>query len=287
MKPYLFFLSVLLLFGVNSYGQEICNNGIDDDNDGLIDLNDSIDCYCETVGTSSIIPNPSFEETICCPNSFSQLECAKNWEQASAATSDYFNVCGYLAPFGSGSPGGRTPIMPVLNGEGYVGFHDIYSGGTAIYKEYVGTELTQNMEIGVEYQIQFYVAQVNGRLDLPMALFATEDVTNLPFGGSDYYIGCPTNVPGWDELCEITTQLLDSQWVQCSMIFTPSKAYSTIVLGPACKEAPQNYNDYYLMDHLILNKKELFGNFKLLSSIDRCATELTLFVNDVESVSKH
>ncbi len=39
--------------------EEICDNAIDDDNDGLIDLNDS-DCACEMVSLESIIPNPSF-----------------------------------------------------------------------------------------------------------------------------------------------------------------------------------------------------------------------------------
>ena len=40
--------------------EEICDNAIDDDNDGLIDLNDS-DCACILVEPVSLIPNPSFE----------------------------------------------------------------------------------------------------------------------------------------------------------------------------------------------------------------------------------
>jgi hypothetical protein len=40
-------------------GQEICTNGVDDDNDGLIDLNDSEDCVCTAVtNVTSLIPNP-------------------------------------------------------------------------------------------------------------------------------------------------------------------------------------------------------------------------------------
>jgi hypothetical protein len=40
---------------------EICDNAIDDDNDGYIDINDP-DCICEIVKPESLIPNPSFEE---------------------------------------------------------------------------------------------------------------------------------------------------------------------------------------------------------------------------------
>ena len=51
---------------------EICDNAIDDDGNGLIDLNDPV-CKCEELGPISYIPNPSFEEMDCCPSSFSQL----------------------------------------------------------------------------------------------------------------------------------------------------------------------------------------------------------------------
>ena len=39
---------------------EICDNALDDDNDGLIDLNDD-DCQCEPLEQPSFILNPSFE----------------------------------------------------------------------------------------------------------------------------------------------------------------------------------------------------------------------------------
>ena len=66
------------------FAQENCFNGIDDDGDGLIDINDTEDCFCE--GTSggeieSIIPNPSFEDFSCCPTTFSQLNCATQCSQ--------------------------------------------------------------------------------------------------------------------------------------------------------------------------------------------------------------
>ena len=57
---------VLLTWCSAAVTQEICNNGIDDDNDGLIDLLDP-DCSC--IVKRNIIPNPSFEDTISCPTS--------------------------------------------------------------------------------------------------------------------------------------------------------------------------------------------------------------------------
>lgn len=49
-----------------SFGQEICDNAIDDDGDSFIDLNDD-ECACEGFmgEITSLIPNPSFEEMDC------------------------------------------------------------------------------------------------------------------------------------------------------------------------------------------------------------------------------
>ena len=49
----LFTLSFLIVI-TNLCAQEICDNGLDDDNDGLIDLNDS-DCDCEIISLESIL----------------------------------------------------------------------------------------------------------------------------------------------------------------------------------------------------------------------------------------
>jgi hypothetical protein len=67
---------VLLLLPVTGlFGQvEICDNGIDDNGNGLIDLNDPF-CTCSGISFSGdlteLIPNPSFEEMDCCPENFS------------------------------------------------------------------------------------------------------------------------------------------------------------------------------------------------------------------------
>lgn len=82
------------IFSIGLHAQEICNNGIDDDGDGLIDMNDVSDCNCAPIVIPSMIPNASFEQSNCCPSSFSQVSCATGWSQATNATSDYFN-CGF------------------------------------------------------------------------------------------------------------------------------------------------------------------------------------------------
>ncbi len=104
IRPVLFLLAYI--FGSLLHAQEICNNAIDDDFDGLIDLNDTTDCVCTGVlsgggQVESLLPNPSFEDFDCIPTTYSQLDCASVWSQATGATSDYFmNVAGGLWPTG-------------------------------------------------------------------------------------------------------------------------------------------------------------------------------------------
>lgn len=90
-------LSVLLLVLAGPLAaQEICNNGIDDDGDGAIDLNDP-DCGCFgslNSGVISLVPNHSFEERMCCPGGFVSmvsppwLSCATGWGPGTQGTTD-------------------------------------------------------------------------------------------------------------------------------------------------------------------------------------------------------
>jgi hypothetical protein len=134
-------LALLLLFTACNlaYSQEICDNGIDDDADGFIDLNDD-ECDCEGFVrvVTDIIPNPSFEERTCCPSIFSQMDCVNDWSQGSVATSDYFNLCGYDGHSGELHP--ELPLPGDPGGEGFTGFH---LWGDA-YLEYVGSEALLN-----------------------------------------------------------------------------------------------------------------------------------------------
>ena len=93
MTFYLKFLIIFIAIFSTVYGQEICNNGIDDDLDGFIDGFDSIDCPCGIEEFN--LPNASFEDQSCCPNSFSKMHCVNDWRQASNTTSDYYNLCGF------------------------------------------------------------------------------------------------------------------------------------------------------------------------------------------------
>lgn len=279
MKDYLkrlLLLSAIVFPATFLSAQEICDNGIDDDGDGLVDLNDD-DCSCETFMPSSLIPNPSFEEMSCCPMNEAELTCADDWIQASTPTTDYMHTCGITAhPF----LGFQAPL-PFPDGEGAIGFRD-GKPGSENFKEYTGACLTSTMEVGADYRLDFFVGfhDAPGSGTLNMAIFASTDCTDLPFGGGDQNFGCPTNGPGWVQLGEMTFSG-NNEWVNAVFEFTADEAYQTIVLGPTCDVNPDFLLDpYFFFDRLVLAETSEFGIPIADISGNICQNNLTLTTSD-------
>jgi gliding motility-associated-like protein len=236
------------------YGQEICNNGIDDDGNGLVDLNDTIACAC-VVPAPSLIPNSSFEQKSCCPSSYSQLNCAQGWIQASSATSDFMNACGYIAPAIA-----NAGLTPFPDGNGIAG---VYSSTN--YKEYIGACLTGPMLKDSSYSIQMSIASVPANNQLgscgavtyapsDIVIYGSANCTDLPFSGS----GCP---PAQWLVLGSTTYTPVSSWGVITINFTPTININAIIIGAPCT-LPPSYNQsscipYFVFDNLFLNKTSL------------------------------
>lgn len=261
-------LVIILIFPIILLGQEICNNGIDDDGDGLIDLFDD-ECECEgfssTQSVPSLIPNYSFESNSCCPSGYSQLNCADTWQQASGNTSDYFNTCGFNDPLNA------NPYPLPGGGNGYGGFIDGYSNAT--YKEYIGACLTSPMVAGNQYSLSLYVAQAAGDNSFNFSIYGSNDCSNLPFGGI-----CPT--AGWDVLANIpVTFTAVGQWQLVTFTFIPTQDINAIVFGGDCNPHPLSgsgpYN-YYYIDEMVLAETSLFSSIEVTPNGGWCTNDLSL-----------
>lgn len=227
------------------HAQEVCNNGIDDDGNGLIDLNDP-GCPCSfvlnPVNVPSFISNPSFEERTCCPFSYvydvPYLSCAVGWAQATSATSDYFHTCGF-AP-------SQFPLPPP-DGDACVGFISMPG-----YKEYVGACIYDHpLNAGTSYTLSLWIAGLSMSGDwyagqmwnngvyyegaFPLALYGHPDCIALPMG-TDV---CAAETDGWVELARVYHQG-NGQWTNVSMTFTPAEQIKTIMIGAAC-DLPDTY----------------------------------------------
>lgn len=232
---------------------EICNNAIDDDGDGFIDLNDTTDCKCKVIEPVSLIPNPSFEEYTCCPQDRSQLNCAVTWIQASEATTDYIHTCGWI-----GRPNLPAPT-PFPDGEAIVGFRNGTFGqqnSNPQWKEYTGACLLGPLKANTAYRFKFWIGFTHATNSPPMdvVFYGTPDCKNLPFGKGNERYGCPMNGPGWVELGRVSVGGVN-EWKQYEINVTPKEDIKAIAIGPDCTEISWTTDTYYFFDNLILDER--------------------------------
>ena len=287
MNPSQMIKNLLLIFSLLAlafpafcqFAPEDCANGLDDDLDGFTDLNDP-DCRCKGIKDtlfvpSSLIPNPSFEDYNCCPTGLMQLNCSKNWIQASAATSDYFNTCGF-----SQDPMRGSPPQPLPAGNGYVGFLDLMNHPVrnSTYKEYVGACLTNTMQAGKDYTLSFWIGfgtpgnSYGPRAITTLGIFGTSKCVNLPFGGANGWL-CPTNYPNWFQLTTVTASGT-RKWVKVTVKLKPNQNIEALVIGPGCTRADGFY--YFFIDELILEETAKFDSLQLAITGNPCVDTIHL-----------
>lgn len=281
--PHKLILLILLLVPLMAGAQtEICDNGIDDDLDGLVDLNDD-DCTCVLIQPVSVIPNPSFEDMDCCPSNRSQLECANGWIQASEPTTDYINDCGW--------PGwdDYLPPQPFPDGNGIMGFRDGRIGNSLpdindpdrpFWKEYAGACLTGPLLAGTTYRFQFDVGFVNPQRSPPIdvSFFGTSNCINLPFGVGDADFGCPSNSPNWRKLGEVRVSGgSGNSWINTFIEVTPTENIAAIAIGPDCPPIISSTSLYYFFDNLLLADVESF-EFRVTANAQPCSPDFALSI---------
>lgn len=256
---------------VMAQSQEICDNAIDDDGNGLIDLNDP-QCDCGPAEPPSLVPNPSFEDTNCCPTNNSQLYCSTSWIQASEATTDFYHRCGYFMRYQFTVP------LPLPDGDAYIGFRNgrYIGNGNPNWKEYTGACLISPLEAGTPYTFRFHIGFIDAENSPPMnvVLYGTSDCKNLPFGIGDQEFGCPTNGPNWRRLGSVKVGG-DHAWIPYQINTTPTENITAIAIGPDCDKLNITKNPYYFLDKLVLATTELFGPD--IRTIDHpCSNDFTL-----------
>ncbi|MBS1680172.1 MAG: OmpA family protein [Bacteroidetes bacterium] len=103
----------------------------------------------------NLVPNPSFEQYIKCPVSFSTdpLYFGPNqWNSPSKGTPDYFNKCSFSEMH---VPDNWAGISHAHSGAGYAGIY-AWNEKKKDYREYIQCKLTEPMKAGVSYDIKFF-----------------------------------------------------------------------------------------------------------------------------------
>ena len=284
------YLVIIFFLTYNASAQEICGNGLDDDNDGLIDLNDNLDCQCLNItlvmSGNNFLPNPSFEDYNCLPTQFSQtvidtsviwndgIYCVDYWQQGTYASSDYFiNLNGSFWPnIPTPLPDGQAAAaFFIINNPDFPDFSGNINDG--IYLEYLKTCLTQPLQAGISYNLQLNLAGIgmsSSGNSLTNVWYGPVDITI--YGSTNCsqppipIITCPIASGDWVELGHASYQATGT-WQTLNIQFTAVDSINAIMIGGPC--APPNdfnftfdtngetYEPYFILDKAALNKINL------------------------------
>jgi gliding motility-associated-like protein len=234
--------------------QEVCDNGIDDDGNGLVDLNDAAACHCpEEISTEHPIPNAQFEDTYCLPWEVVQFACATDW-YAAIGTPDFMWNDDYWIPW--------VPAPP--SGNGVVGGHV-----NVQYSEHPGTCLITPLLAGTAYTFSTWICGRSRDNYVQQApLLPAVDITlwgmpTCPTWTDQADTLCPAQV-GWVPL-GVIPYVPDTTWSQVSMSFIAPFSVQAIAIGAPCN-IPDEYqwptygnSPYVLYDDLSLSTPGLTG----------------------------
>ena len=281
---------ILILFLISfsgAFSQEICNNGIDDDFDGLIDLLDP-ECDCRTNNNSSLIPNHKFEEYSICPTSTSQINRTISWTQGTFAKPTYMNKCGFVLPDLYNYPSEETEFFP--SGDGIAG-----AVMSKPYNEYIKSTLTTPIPAGTDCQLKMKIAAIiykNNPGDYTLNISQLTPVNLTIYGSpiqSNSLIATFTSpIINGSPWAEIGSAIFNpkAKWQDLTINFTSTIEIKEIMIG-APEILPDVYDiplmtigsfPYFIYDDIVLNKLSNFDLF-INKTGDLCSNNLTLTAN--------
>ncbi|PZE15586.1 hypothetical protein DNU06_17315, partial [Putridiphycobacter roseus] len=256
------------------YAQEICDNALDDDGDGLIDLYDP-DCQCGAglnAQPSSAIPNPNFDNSSCCPvphpwpANTNQLGCLDDWTSAQTSLNgwalNYLNSCDSCGNYNNSLTYNNPPqecSLTVGNGFVQMEFNKnnnpswVYNSGiyACLNAPFMpGNTYTLAFDTYNSYLNPFWINLLSHKIHL--SLMGTTNCSNIPI--LNQYCADPN----WYILDSISPIIpIDSTWHTFTFTFSPSVPTYAIALTPSCilinTNGISNYFDRIMFDNLDLN----------------------------------
>jgi hypothetical protein len=183
----------------------------------------------------NLVPNPSYELYNFCPSQLDNLADCAVWQNF-GNTPDYFNTCGsncLQAPdvcFGYQNP---------RSGNAYAGFITRYP--LVNYREFLGMQLSNNLVVGNEYYLSFYVSN-GGKSG---AMLGTNKI-GARFSTIPYSINNPPSLTNWAHIYTDSIIIDTLNWVQIKGSFVADSTYQYLVIGNFFDDTNTSYINYGL-----------------------------------------
>jgi hypothetical protein len=214
----------------------------------------------------NLVPNPSFEDTLFCPNSGGQVSNARYWETV-VNTPDYFHVCNPFWQFSV--PYNTWGYQWPNSGEAYMGLADYIntpgSPSDSVYREVIGTNLISPLIVGNKYFVNFKACLSFNPFYYN---WAANNKLGILFSTFNYLLNASTQI----NYCQIYTDniLKDSiNWTTIRGSFIADSAYTYISIG--------NFFMNYLTDtiHLLNSSNNAYAAYYYIDDV--CVSTDSIF----------
>ncbi|MFZ6051894.1 T9SS type A sorting domain-containing protein [Halocola ammonii] len=225
--------------------------------------------------TQNLIPNPSGENFIECPETLNALETSSTGWINFRGSPDYFNSCSESPYLGINNSLG---YQPPRTGEAYMGGLT-YHIGLPQEREYLGVELTEPLTIGEIYHISFYIS-VAFREET--GIYLASNNLGCLFMVNNYLDSDEFgNIPNFSHynFQELSTDTLN--WINHSFTFVADSAYQYVAFGNFYDD------DNTTIEYLAVGEGNagayvFYDDFCISQSKNEC--EVTNYINKEESI---
>lgn len=205
----------------------------------------------------NLVPNPSFEDTIECPTSVTEIFKAEDW-MSFRESPDYYHGCDNNINGIVGVPSNWVSFQPAHTGNAYAGIIP-YDLTGAPYREYLAVKLKEKTEVNTVYKVTFYVSFAGS----PGFTIAVNNLgitlTNGVYSESNPY-PITNNPIAYDNFIYTDTTV----WSKISLSFLSDSAYQYLIIGNFFDDEHTdtlnlgefNTHSYYLIDDVCLSSNE-------------------------------
>jgi|SRR5690554_5256768 len=222
----------------------------------------------------NLVPNPSFEDTLKCPQFYNDLDASCEYWQVFKENPDYIHSCNPIFADTDYPSAGKQPHT----GEAYAGFITYGITTPDFAREQLGVQLTSPLIIGETYYVSFFVSMAYTSHQLNIA---TNNIGAL-FTTYSYYDPM-LEMPNLN-FSHINENLIisDTDWVKISGSFVADSAYSYMIIGNFYDDI---YTDTLNLPFTVAQQRAYYCVDDVCVTTDSLYNEMWQGVVSVEEVS--
>lgn len=220
-------------------------------------------CWSLIARSQNLVPNPSFEINIGCPDQINQVDKADGWSTW-GGTPDYYHSCANVITPAFGTPANNRGYQMPHSGDAYIALFT-FSDLAANTREFVGRELQQPLVPGQQYFISFWICSVEQLL----ATHASDRI-GVRFTTAPHTMFDPDTALNNGHVFSSVVVADSVNWTLVSGMFLADSAYTHMGIGNYFDDTsttlitghPTSNYAYYLIDDICVSPDPQFCAFE-------------------------